>query len=143
MSSNCAEHLSQDSNTVFNIMKKSYSWFIGNDLDAPKLYVPPAWALGKIKKESLSKLSFTHYECTTGMIHNNKFCFIPLVGFEESTRTGALIRRFFNYFNYVMACFTGTIRIAIHPEDFNLYLKNDLLKYLSNSRETILLHELS
>ena len=33
--------------------------------------------------------------------------------------------------------------IAIHPDDFNLYLKRDAFKYLSKIGETILLHELS
>lgn len=42
-----------------------------------------------------------------------------------------------------MAYFTGIIRIAIHPNDFNLYLKDDIEKYLSRSGETVLLHELS
>ena len=42
-----------------------------------------------------------------------------------------------------MAHFTGLIRIAIHPDDFNLYLKSDAAKYLSKSSDTILLHELS
>ena len=33
--------------------------------------------------------------------------------------------------------------IAIHPEDFNLYLKDDIAKYLSKSYDTVLLHELT
>ena len=143
MSDNCAEHLSKDRKTIFDIMKNSYNWFIVNGLQNPRLYVPPAWALGKITKEDLSQLEFTHYECTTGIIYNQKYYFLPLLGFEEKTFSKAVLRRFFNSFNYIMACFTGLIRIAIHPEDFNLYLKKDIVKYLSRSSETILLHELS
>ena len=75
--------------------------------------------------------------------HNQKYCFLPLLGFEEKTWLGAMLRRFFNSLNFVMAYFTGTIRIAIHPNDFNLYLKDDIVKYLSRSGETVLLHELS
>ena len=32
--------------------------------------------------------------------------------------------------------------IAIHPNDFNLYLKKDLERYLYKCRELVLLHEL-
>ena len=143
MSANCAEHLSRDRKTIFNIMEKSYEWFVENGLQKPRLYVPPAWALGNITREDLSHLGFTHYECTTGLIYNKKYHFIPLVGFEEKTLIKAMLRRFFNYFNHFIACFIGTIRIAIHPDDFKLYLKNDAIKYLSRSNDTILLHELS
>ena len=123
-------------------MKNSYDWFIKNGLSKPTLYVPPAWAMGNIKTKDLKKLDFTHYECTTGMIHNQKYRFLPLLGFEERTLIRAMLRRFFNSLNYLMAYFTGIIRIAIHPDDFNLYLKKDIAKYLFRSKEVILLHEL-
>ena len=142
LSANCAEHLSKKRQDVFKIIKKSYDWFIKNGFQKPILYVPPGWALGKIKFEDFSKLNFTHYECTTGMIHNQKYRFIPLLGFEENTIIKACLRRFFNKLNYIMAYFTGLIRIAIHPDDFNLYLKDDIAKYLSKSKELVLLHEL-
>ena len=143
MSADCAEHLSKDSKKIFDMMKNSYDWFKQNGLQIPRLYVPPAWALGKIKIDDLSRLNFTHYECTTGVICNKKYRFVPLLGFEERTLLKALIRRFFNSLNYLMALFTGIIRIAIHPDDFNLYLKKDVFKYLSKSGNSILLHELS
>ena len=143
MSDNCAEHLSKDKKTIFNIMKNSYDWFIINGFQKPRLYVPPAWALGKIKTQDLSQFNFTHFECTTGVIYNKKYRFVPLLGFEERTIIKSLVRRFFNFLNYFMAYFTGIIRIAIHPDDFNLYLKKDVFKYLSKSGETILLHELN
>ena len=52
-------------------------------------------------------------------IHNQKYHFLPLLGFEEKTYPGALLRRFFNSLNFVLAYFIGTIRIAIH------YIGND------------------
>ena len=143
LSANCAEHLSKKRSDVFKIIKKSYDWFINNGFQKPLLYVPPAWSLGKIKFEDFKKLDFTYYECTTGIIHNQKYRFIPLLGFEENTMIKGCLRRFFNKLNYIMAFFTGTIRIAIHPDDFNLYLKDDIVKYLSKSGEAILFHESS
>ena len=143
MSANCAEHLSKKRQEIVKIIRHSYNWFIINDFKKPLLYVPPAWALGKITKQDLDRLAFTHYECTTGMVHNKKYCFLPLLGFKEKTYIGAMLRRFFNSLNYFMAYFTGSIRIAIHPKDFTLYLKKDIEKYLSRSSEAVLLYELS
>jgi predicted deacetylase len=143
MSSNCAEHLSKNRLDIINIIRSSYNWFIDNGFKKPILYVPPAWALGKVNKEELYQFNFTHFECTTGMVHKQKYSFLPLLGFEENTLFGALLRRCFNALNFFMAHFTGTIRIAIHPNDFNLYLKKDLEKYLTKCIEPVLLHELS
>ena len=142
ISANCAEHLSKDKQEIIQIIKDSFNWFVDNGLKKPLLYVPPAWALGKITKEDLNQLSFTHYECTTGMVYGEKYCFLPLLGFEETTFCGSIIRQFFNGLNFILAKFTGIIRIAIHPNDFNLYLKKDLERYLYKCRELVLLHEL-
>ncbi len=143
ISDRCAEHLSQSRQDINIIISNSYNWFIENGFQKPTLYVPPAWALGKIKRDDLKNLQFTYYECTTGLIHNNKYHFLPLIGFEEKFWCKSLLRRFFNSFNFILASFTGIIRIAIHPNDFNLYLKNDLEKYLKICTETIFLNELS
>ena len=143
ISKNCAEHLSKNKNDIINLIQKSYNWFISNGFKKPKLYVPPAWALGNINKNDINKLNFLYYECTTGLIHNKKYYFLPLIGFEEKFLIRGIVRKIFNSLNYFMASFTGVIRIAIHPNDFHLYLKNDIKKYLSKNNETILLHELS
>ena len=143
ISAKCAEHLSINRQDINNIVSNSYNWFIENDFQSPYLYVPPAWALGKIKRTDLNKLNFTHFECTTGFIHNNKYHFLPLIGFEEKFLWKSLLRRFFNSFNFMLASFTGVVRIAIHPNDFNLYLKKDIEKYLNKCDEAILLNELS
>ena len=142
ISAKCAEHLSKNRQDINRIISNSYNWFIENDFQRPYLYVPPAWALGKINRKDLQKLNFTHFECTTGFIHNNKYRFLPLIGFEEKFLWKSLLRRFFNSFNFMLASFTGVVRIAIHPNDFNLYLKNDIEKYLNKCDEAVLLNEL-
>ena len=142
ISKNCAEHLSKDASDIINLIHKSYDWFISNGFKKPLLYVPPAWALGNITKKDLSELKFSYFECTTGLIFNQKYIFIPLIGFEEKNFIMALIRKFFNGLNYFMAYFTGIIRIAIHPDDFNLYLKKDISKYLSIKYNYVLLNDL-
>lgn len=142
MSANCAEHLSKNKQEIIHLINDSYNWFIDNGFKKPLLYVPPAWALGKISKIDLNQLPFLYFECTTGFISNKKYRFLPLLGFEEKTYWGAKIRQFFNTLNFIIGKFKGIIRIAIHPNDFNLYLKNDIKKYLHKNKECILLNDL-
>ncbi len=144
ISNNCAEHLSLKTEDIKCIINKSYNWFIENEFQKPTLYVPPAWALGKITKKELSKFPFSHYECTTGLICKRKYRFIPLIGFEEKNIIKAYFRQFFNKINYMFALYTGYIRVAIHPNDFQLHLKDDIKKYLPKKNSNLfLLNELS
>ena len=144
MSGNCAEHLSKNRDELIDLLKNSYNWFVNNNFLTPTLYVPPAWALGNLNiKEDLSHLPFQNYECTTGLYLDGKYRFIPLVGFEAATYFKAFFQRFFNFINYQMAKFTGVLRIAIHPRDFQLHLVTSADNYLSKATETIFLHELS
>ena len=142
ISGNSAEHLSKHSWDILNLMKKSYDWFVSNGFTPPRLYVPPAWALGKIKTEDLLNLPFKNFECTTGVLHKGKYKFLPLVGFIATSQARAYLQKFFNFLNFQMAKMIGVIRISIHPEDFDHYLSNDANKYLSRIKETILLHEI-
>ena len=73
LSENCAEHLSRDRQSILNIMQTSYEWFKTNGLGTTKLYVPPAWALGCVTIRDLKQLEFSLYECTTGLIINQKY----------------------------------------------------------------------
>ena len=143
LSGNCAEHLSKSKHILIELIKNSYKWFTDNRFVPPTLYVPPAWALGKIHFQDFSLLPFTNYECTTGLYLDGKYRFIPLLGFEATTYFKAFFLRFFNFFNYQMAKFIGVVRITIHPRDFQLYLSKDVNNYLSEIGNTILLHELS
>ena len=143
ISGNCAEHLSKNRETIMDLIKKSYNWFVDNHFSPPTLYVPPAWALGNINTEDLPGLPFRNFECTTGIYFKEKYQFIPLVGFEATTYYRAFFLRFFNFLNYLLAKFIGVLRITIHPTDFQLYLANDINNYLSEIGNTILLHELS
>ena len=142
ISKNCAEHLSKNTTNICKIMEKSFNWFIDNGFKKPTLYVPPGWAIGNIDKNDLSRLQFTHIECTTGFVYKKKYKFIPLIGFEESNYIKGIIRRFCNYLNFILGQFIGYIRIAIHPNDFELFLKDDIYNYLSKSNETVLLNEI-
>ena len=90
ISKNVAEHLDLDRQGILKLMNKSHQWFIQKELPIPSLYVPPAWALGAIDKNTLSKTSFRQIEVTRGLIHlsqNKKphFQLLPLTGYEADS----------------------------------------------------------
>jgi len=131
ISDDCAEHLSLSKSSIIKLMNNSYSWFVDKGLTPPTLYVPPAWALGNINKKDLLKVPFSEVETTSGVYINNKFIFIPLIGFETKNYFRFIIVKISNFINYLLYHIFGLIRIAIHPNDFKLLLRKDIDKYLS------------
>jgi len=142
ISADSAEHLSKSKLSIIKILNNSHLWFSNQGLNSPTLYVPPAWALGNINKEDLSEISFNEFEMTSGAFINNKFIFIPLIGFEVKTYFKFIIVKILNLINYLLYSFFGVLRIAIHPDDFNLLLKRDLDKYLRKVTNNFSLSEL-
>tara|TARA_B100000945_G_scaffold320668_1_gene331504 strand:- start:3141 stop:3827 length:687 start_codon:yes stop_codon:yes gene_type:complete len=142
ISKNAAEHLTKSQFSVLKLICQSHKWFIRNNFIKPTLYVPPAWALGNIKLSYLKKLPFNNYECTTGVYIKNKYRFLPLIGFEATSPFRAFFLRIFNFINFQFGKLFGIIRISIHPNDFNLYLSNDIDQYLRHCKHFILLNEL-
>jgi len=142
ISDDCAEHLSRSKEEIIKIMNDSFSWFNDNGLKSPTLYVPPAWAMGELTKKDIESLPFNEVEVTSGVFINSKFNFIPLIGFETKTYLSFLILKILNKFNYILYMFYGKIRIAIHPDDFNLLLKKDIDKYLQKVTDTFQFSEL-
>ena len=130
ISENSAEHLSKSKLSIIKLLNNSHSWFINQGLNSPTLYVPPAWALGNMGEKDLSALPFNEIEIISGVFINNKFIFIPLIGFKTKTYFKFIIVKVLNFINYLSYSFFGLMRIAIHPDDFNLLLKCDIDKYL-------------
>jgi hypothetical protein len=134
ISRNAAEHLSLTINQISVLISSCYHWFLKNGFDAPCLYVPPAWAMGKVPRKELIKLPFRFYESLTGMYDSqtDNFYYMPLLGFEADTIPRKWAVRMFNTMNcHYAKIFDKTIRIAIHPNDFQLLLAQDLEKVLN------------
>ncbi|MGD2269256.1 MAG: polysaccharide deacetylase family protein [Desulfobacterales bacterium] len=128
-SGNVAEHLSLESEQIVDIIHRCYRWFQESDIKAPELYVPPAWAIGKVSRKTLKELPFNMYECLSGIYDSrtDSFMRLPLAGYEVDTqfRTGVL--RTLNLINYGLAAMLGLpLRIAIHPFDFRRGMGSDL-----------------
>ena len=76
----------------------------------------------------LRDLPFRYYETLSGTYdaEENRFARTPLLGFEADTRFRAVSLRLFNLVNRGIARLRGSVRIAIHPRDFELLLASDL-----------------
>ena len=58
ISRRAAEHLALSEAEIEWLMQKSHDWFSLQGLEAPDLYVPPAWALGRISGRRLASMPF-------------------------------------------------------------------------------------
>jgi len=131
-SRNVAEHLALDSQRIAALIRHCYDWFGEMGLDPPTLYVPPAWAMGSIFKSQLRTLPFRYFEYFSGVYDGktDRFCRLPLVGYEADRLWRVAPLRLWNAVNLAFARHTGLLRIAIHPHDLHLRLSNELKKLL-------------
>ena len=132
MSRNVAEHLSLSSKEIIQLMFKCAKWFDENDLNAPYVYIPPAWALGNVTWEDLSVLPYKLYETLSGVYHNGEFHTLPLVGYEADNLIRIIAVKGLNKMNRIYSKIKNTpLRVSIHPNDLELGLGNDLNRILS------------
>jgi predicted deacetylase len=138
ISRNLAEHLSLAPSEIMDTISRCYDWFAGACLNVPRLYVPPAWALGNIRRARLRETPFEAYEVLTGVYYTRtgRFARMPLVGYQADTRWRVCSLRTVNAANRCLArCLNRPLRISIHPYDFDDYLAEDLRKILTQNRE--------
>ncbi len=142
ISRNVAEHLEWDPQDIPKNMAKSVAWFPENGLPVPDFYVPPAWALGKVRfPDALAEMDLeascpfpAHVEVLGGIIEtgNGTYHPLPLVGFEADTWFREHFVRWWNRMQLNRSRKTRRpVRIGLHPFDFNLRLSRDLETLLS------------
>lgn len=138
ISRNVAEHLQYDRHGIAKLIRDCRAWFDEHSLPAPSLYVPPAWAMGSMPRADLDGLGFRYFETLAGIYdaERHEMHRLPLFGFEADTRFRALSLRLFNAANRIMARYTGTVRLGIHPQDFELELAADLERCLADGDRT-------
>lgn len=135
LSRNVAEHLSRDSMGIAALIHRSHRWFADNDLPLPSLYVPPAWALGRLENEDLKQLPFEKIEVLRGFLFpsSQKHLSLPMVGFEADTRVRAAAVRTWNALQRLQHQLSNRpLRIGLHPHDLNLKLARDLRALLAS-----------
>lgn len=135
ISRNVAEHLALDEEGIVRLMCKAAAWFRHQQLAAPTTYVPPAWALGAIRRRRLRELPYERIEVTRGFLDTSsgRLHPLPLAGFEADTPARAAFLRAWNGLQARRARATGRpLRVSIHPRDGELYLAVDLKGYLGS-----------
>lgn len=138
LSRDVAEHLSLSSDQIAALMARSKDWFEANDFQTPELYVPPAWAMGKISTEALGNSGFRMVETLRGVhFPESKNCkCLPLVGFEADTGLREAALRLLN--RIAISITKGEpMRVSIHPFDHQLRLSKNLEDVLRNCGETL------
>lgn len=133
ISRNAAEHLTLSASQIAALMRRCFHWFRQNRLAPPVLYVPPAWAVGPIPRARLQQAPFRLFESLQGILDTRtaRFSRLPLVGFEADTETRTRALRQFNRLNLRCARVHGRpLRIAVHPQDLQLKMADDLYRLL-------------
>lgn len=132
LSRNVAEHLSLSPGEISTLLQRSFDWFGQQDLKSPDLYVPPAWAMGRVDKTLLRNSPFRYFETTWGIYdsHNAHFKWLPLMGFEADTSFRKWSLRGWNFCNRLVA-FKRPVRVSLHPFDLEYFLLREVKRTLS------------
>jgi predicted deacetylase len=139
ISRNVAEHLDFDSPGILALMQRSHNWFTDNGLPRPDFYVPPAWALGSMKKSDLAQLPYQMIETTRGLIHlvrdgglpTIQFQKLPLTGYEADTPLRKFFLRRWNAAQANAAARKNLpLRISIHPDDLELRVADQMEQHI-------------
>jgi predicted deacetylase len=141
LSRRVAEHLALDEDGIIALIQRCYEWFGEQGLEPPSLYVPPAWAMGRISAARLAADGpFQLYERFDGVIAPaaGRVQPLPLLGYEADNALRAPILRLWNRWNRALAQRSGRpIRIGIHPLDLQLKLAADLEHELARPIEPL------
>ncbi len=143
ISRNDAEHLSLSTQAIAGCIHDCYRWFNAVGLAAPLLYVPPAWAMGRMPKKALNTLPFRLYETQWGVYDSNAGISVrmPVAGYMADTRLRAKALKITNLINRWL--FFTPLRIAIHPKDLSLPMARDLKLHLAQTHSFLSYSDIS
>jgi hypothetical protein len=145
LSRRVAEHLALSADEITDLVSRCHAWFAQRELPVPDLYVPPAWAIGRVTRDTLAGLPFRYYEQLNGILDkvSGRFFLLPLLGYQADRRWRVAALSISNALNSLYAAArTRPIRIAIHPGDLELPLRRHLEHTLRGSRKFIDHHDL-
>ncbi len=146
LSRDAAEHLGRPRDEVLDIVRRSQAWFTDAGLQPPRLYVPPAWALGALPLSVFDATSFQWVETLTGIYDTKggRWHRLPLVGFEADTRVRAWSLRVSNAANLALgATLRRPVRVGLHPDDLTLLLAREVRALVSSPHRPVSLAELA
>ena len=145
ISRSVAEHLSLSSDDSVRLIERCAAWLDDHRLPHDGLYVPPAWALGRLSREQLQSLPFTMIETLSGVAWTatGRKQKLPLVGFEADTLLRQYFVSGFNCLNRASSQWLRRpLRISIHPQDHLLRLAESLHSTLASGYQAMHYSEL-
>ena len=131
-----AEHLSRTEQQIATLIANCHAWLQEQGLGSSNWYVPPAWAMGGISRQTLKTLPFRFFEYQTGVYdtQTDRFWRLPLQGFEADTWTRAIFLRGFNACNFQLAGWSRRpLRVSLHPFDLDYFLGASLRRQLTQA----------
>jgi len=133
VSRSAAEHLALEPSEILALLRRNHTWFVDHGLGAPDLYVPPAWALGRLPVAAYAEAGFSLVEDLRGVhdLRSGRRHVVPAVGFEAINRWRALVLKGSNAGNRLLGRGRGLLRLALHPRDLRLFLHEDVEKALA------------
>lgn len=137
ISRNAAEHLALGGEEIIALIRRNHHWFESRGLATPDLYVPPAWAMGAVDRDTLAALPFQYYETTSGIFDaaTGRMHRLPLAGFEADNPLRQGLLDLNNGLNRWVSTGNRPLRIAIHPHDFEYRLAGRLTTLLTQVTE--------
>lgn len=145
LSRRAAEHLSRDSNQLKQRVHNCYQWFLEHDLPAPELYVPPAWANGRLPWSLWPQRPFSLLETLSGVTDLNQGTTLPLplTGYEADTSLRCWVLQRFNQWNIQQARrHQRPLRIGLHPFDLKYPLRHKAFQDIANASHFLAYHQL-
>ncbi len=134
LSRRAAEHLSQNEGELKARVSLCHHWFNRHDLPSPDLYVPPAWANGKLDWMNWDQRPFRLLETLHGVadLQTGSRNPLPLTGYEADTPLRALFLSGFNHLSIQCAQRQQRpLRIGLHPYDLNYPLAAQALRHIA------------
>ena len=131
-----AEHLCLDADDILALMRRCYAWLTVQGLHRPTLYVPPAWALGRVPLTRLNEQPFPRVETLRGIydVSSGRWHARALLGYEAGNPLQTQALRASNTINRVRARGGAGLRIGLHPHDATLALAKDMARDLAHFR---------
>jgi predicted deacetylase len=134
ISKRVAEHLALDAGGCIDLMQRCHAWFSQHGLPEPALYVPPAWAMGPVRRSALEDLPFERFETIAGVYdaRRREFRRLPLLGFEVEAGWQRVLVGRWNAVNLAWGRRADRpIRLGVHPNDLSLLLSDQLERLIA------------
>lgn len=132
ISRDVAEHLSLDASGISDMITRCHRWFEDHELPVSDLYVPPAWAMGRISRAQLAETPFRLFETFSGVqdIESGTITRTAMVGFEADNLLREVACKVWNSLNLAVAGSRYPVRLGVHPYDAELRLASSLERLL-------------